>query len=304
MEKDSGTAESSHIVGVTSGRSTLDATPRVPPWARVLLTVAGMFLAVTLPVPLALIHPVSTWLHSDHLFTYLAAKTLFCVLTLLSYLLIAHLLTRYVDRRPSLGAIGWRARPLDLAHLTLAMLLTIAPMGAALAWGHRMGWIPLNAVTDEGAPLGALLVLAFLHAFVLQGIGEELLWRGYLLTSIQMAVVPAVLLNAFCFALPHLTSQGGQNSLTERFIYLLPPFGFAILAGALVIRTRSLWSAVGVHGGYHIGYALLAGIGLQHSPAFWVLSGLTIGAVGLVILLTLPAAVRHRPLRDLYVDHS
>ena len=75
-------------------------------------------------------------------------------------------------------------------------------------------------------------------------------------------------------ALLHLTSQGGQEGAVERVLYLAVPFGFGLLAAALVLRTGSLWSAVGVHGGLHVALTILTlWCGVGNGPALWVTWG-------------------------------
>lgn len=82
--------------------------------------------------------------------------------------------------------------------------------------------------------------------------GLELLCRGYLMQSLRSRPVLAVLGAAVVFTIPHLLSQGGQEKLGERFAYLAIPFGSALTAGVLGVALRSVWAAVGVHGGLHV----------------------------------------------------
>ena len=125
-----------------------------------------------------------------------------------------------------------------------------------------------------GWPLWAVIVVALARAFLLQGIPEELIWRGYVLQTLRTPPVVSAYVSAGVFALLHLTSQGGQEGAVERVLYLAVPFGFGLLAAALVLRTGSLWSAVGVHGGLHVALTILTlWCGVGNGPALWVTWG-------------------------------
>ena len=86
-----------------------------------------------------------------------------------------------------------------------------------------------------------LWLLAVAVTAPLQALGEEVLFRGYLLQAIGMAVrspMLAILLSATVFALFH----GSQN-----LPLFLQRFGFGVLAGWLVWRTGGLEAAVAAH---------------------------------------------------------
>lgn len=121
--------------------------------------------------------------------------------------------------------------------------------------------------TEEWA---VALISLVLTAFVNQGIGEELLLRDYLLRSARMPMIPALLVSAVAFAIPHLLSVGGQEGIAQRFLYLLPAFAFGLLAGILAVHFKSVWAACGVHGGFHVGGFITDALGWGQSPWIWV----------------------------------
>lgn len=88
--------------------------------------------------------------------------------------------------------------------------------------------------------------------------------------SLRSRPVLAVLGAAVVFTIPHLLSQGGQEKLGERFAYLAIPFGFALTAGVLGVALRSVWAAVGIHGGLHVANTPVSEPGLSvDGPAQW-----------------------------------
>lgn len=92
-------------------------------------------------------------------------------------------------------------------------------------------------------------------------------------------------ISAAVFAVCHLTSRGGQESTWERFVYPIVPFGFSLLAGALLLITGSLWAAVGVHAGFHVATVInTVWLGVGNGPELWAAAGIVLGLVGAVLL--------------------
>ncbi len=85
------------------------------------------------------------------------------------------------------------------------------------------------------------IILAFTHYFFV-ALFEEAFFRGIILLKLakKIPAVFAVVISALIFALPHLVYQQSIMSITSVFLG-------GILLGSMVIRDRSLWSAVGFH---------------------------------------------------------
>lgn len=62
------------------------------------------------------------------------------------------------------------------------------------------------------------------------------------------------------------------------------PFGFAVAAGALMILTDSLWAAVGVDAGVHVGSLIGVWFGIGNGPQLWLLCGAVWTVVGILIV--------------------
>lgn len=200
----------------------------------------------------------------------------------------------------------------------LALLLVIARLekvrlrdyfghvGAARAWGSfgattagaavvttiAVGLVQLvGAGATRGAAdvTGLLLALTVIQglarAFVLQGIHEEWWFRGFAFRG--LADRPWFVLGATTlgFTVLHLVSSGGQQSLLERFLYLVLPLGMGLWGGVERWCTGTVWGAVGIHGGVHTGLLVATLLGWGFGPAGWVAVGLLACAVAVVRLL-------------------
>lgn len=214
-------------------------------------------------------------------------------MALTAYVLVSWALVRWIDRR-SFAAPGLR---LDgRAALGLLAGVGIAVVAGALAaWGtDALGLaraLDPEVVAQQVARQSVLTVVVFtiLRAFVLQGIGEEVLFRGYLLQSLRRRPARAVVIAAIAFSLPHFASSGGQENLLERALYLAVPFGFSISAGFLAIACRSVWAAVGIHGGFHVASAINLALGLTaDGPGMWLTAGALHVVIGVVVALLIP----------------
>jgi hypothetical protein len=130
-----------------------------------------------------------------------------------------------------------------------------------------------------------VIVESFSVAFLLQGIPEEIIWRGWLFPSLgetRFAAASSVL----GFTVLHLLSQVGQQNLIEHITYLVLPCGFAVTALIVRLVSGSTWAAIGVHGGFHmVNYFVSSSMHLPGDSVTWVLQGLLLAVVGLLILV-------------------
>lgn len=198
---------------------------------------------------------------------------------------------RWIERSPIRSA-GWRWGPLSIVWLLLGIVVAAGSLFAVVALLPGIG-----PVRDDEALLGGqtattltlvLLIAYYLGlAFVQQGIPEELLFRGMLLWRMRERPLLAVVVTTLAFTVIHLVSNGGQQSAGEHVLYLAQPFGFALLAVGLLLWTGSLWAAVGVHGGFHVGNYLAAGLLHQvDAVASWLAIGGVQAAIGIVLVIT------------------
>lgn len=197
---------------------------------------------------------------------------------------------RFVERR-RLRDVGLRLSPASPLWLLLGTVVSASLLLAARLPLPATG--PVGGADDAYAsvPLGLVIGSLLIQAFVLQGFPEELLFRGVLLGALGRRPILAIAVSTAAFTVIHLVSSGGQQSAFEHVVYLANPLGFALLAVGLLLWTRSLWAAVGVHGGFHVGNALAFAL---LPEADRVLSWVAVGGVQTVVGLALIAAALRR----------
>jgi len=204
---------------------------------------------------------------------------------------------RWVERRPLRDA-GWRWSRRSIIWLLLGVVVAAGTLVAVVALLPSTGPVlPEDELPGGGAPVVLVLLYLLGQAFLQQAIPEELLFRGWLLSTMHARPVVAVLVTTLAFTAIHLVSNGGQQSPIEHVLYLALPFGFSLLAVGLLLWTGSLWAAAGVHGGFHVGNAIATVVLPQVDP---VVSWLAIGGVQAVIgvVLTITAVRRGRGILE------
>lgn len=213
-----------------------------------------------------------------------------CLVTLATALVLVKLAVKYVlgGRLRDIGwvwtkdswwlfLVGWAA-----SALTLVATLTLVPLTGLT---HHTPippeeWHKLTA----GVVVSSIIMRTF-QALPLQGIPEELVWRGWLMHCLIERPRLGLVVSAMVFGALHIISAGGQQNALERFIYCIQAAAFAFCAGALASRLRSLWPAIGVHGGMHLTNLVLNFTPLNASgPAIWLSESVLYVAIGLVAL--------------------
>lgn len=260
---------------------TYEAPRRFPTAVRVLLAAIAMLLMALSPLIFVLVPGFVKVLNESGPAIGILGSVFVSSICLLTAVLLVWLLMRYVDRRP-MRETGWvwnsRALPMLLLGTVVAAVLVVV-IGVVLDAAGLM-----RSVTPPDDLWWVTAAIALGQGFLMQGIPEELIWRGYVLQTLRTRAEVSILISAVGFAALHLVSQGGQQNALERVLYLATPFGFAMLAGALVMTTGSLWVACGIHGGFHVGTLISMFLGFGEGPAFWVIEGVVFTVIALVVM--------------------
>jgi len=256
---------------------------------RIVIAIAMMFACALTPPLLSQIPAVRSFAlahshpqgNADDLVMAAFVLLLYGTATIL-VLMLCYVLRRTLDRgrRVSLCLrLDRRALLWVVGMVLVAVAVNLAVAGIV----HTLGLAGGNeGIPDR--PWWIMAVTIFSQAFLLQGIPEEIIWRGWLFSSLgetRFAAVSSVL----GFTVLHLLSQGGQQNLLEHITYLAMPCGFAVTA--LIVRTisGSTWAAIGVHGGLHVANDMLSDwLHLPNGSITWIPQGLLWAAVGLLIL--------------------
>jgi hypothetical protein len=137
--------------------------------------------------------------------------------------------------------------------LLFGFVLVALILGSFFIIELRLGWLVIDSWNWQTLPLDEFLRVAWVGLLINVGvaIGEESLFRGYLLTGLKTTLGKwqSILLMMIVFGLFHLpaySESGGMRAWTLTLAILLATL-FGGLFGLIYLRTGSLWLSVSLH---------------------------------------------------------
>lgn len=184
-------------------------------------------------------------------------------LALFFYLGSIYLVQKNIDRKPwSYLGLSFNKKAL-IGFATSLTLTGIIMLSAALI---NYTFFPSGEIVTDGYTFSWWnLTQSLSAAFILQGIPEEVVFRGYMSQTLTKSTpVQRMWITSFVFMLLHWAFLFAYpiNELPIQFFY---PFIFGVLAFILMYLFKSTWAAVGVHGGIHVFRFLLGSIGYHEN---------------------------------------
>lgn len=156
----------------------------------------------------------------------------------------------------SMGLIKSRFAWKYLRGFILGTLMICATLGLAVVFGGAR-FTGLSPNFSWG------VISLFFLAFIIQGMSEEVLVRGYFMMSCANKVKPAiaVAISSLVFATLHLANAGIS---VLAFVNLTL---FGAFAGAYVLRTDDLWGACAIHSAWNFVQGNILGISVSGGAA-------------------------------------
>lgn len=177
---------------------------------------------------------------------------------------------RFLHRRRFATLISFDGR-FKGGHFLVGAGLAAAYLAIGIALSSLSGGAPQRSSLPLEAWLVALGPLVLLIG--LQALGEELLFRGYLVQQLAARVnTPIVwgLLPALAFGLAHVTNGRGDAQFTAYYIFAAVMLGLVMTA--TVWRTGGISAAMGFHLVNNIGAMLVVSLGGGTPVSLFVLS--------------------------------
>lgn len=139
--------------------------------------------------------------------------------------------------------------------LALGLVLFAGAVGICCLTGQ------MTLTLRSQPPVG--MILCFFVAYLVQGLSEELLCRGYLMVSLSRGypLWACVLTNALLFAVLHLANPG----MTVLAFINLTLFG--VLASVYTLRRGSLWGIAALHSAWNFAQGNLFGLSVSGTAA-------------------------------------
>lgn len=164
---------------------------------------------------------------------------------------------RLISKR-SLASLGLTKRP--VGPYAVGFLLGVLAFAAAVGFSLLFGSVSFAGISGN---TNALLIVALLLGYAVQGFSEEFLCRGYLMTALgrSMPLWMAVVSSAFAFAALHVGNTGYS------LIAFVNVFLFGVLMALYMIRRGSLWGAAALHAAWNFAEGVLTNFRVSGMPS-------------------------------------
>lgn len=164
---------------------------------------------------------------------------------------------RWIEKRSLLSAGFTRNATLKryLAGLGWGTLMMLAAAGIACAFGGLR-------FAGFGQGIDWLLWLLIFIGFLIQGMSEEVMCRGFLMVSAanRAPLWIGVALNSVLFAALHLFNQG------VTLLSVLNLILYALFASFYFLRTDSIWGIGALHAAWNFVQGCVLGVGVSGNP--------------------------------------
>ncbi|KAA1036938.1 CPBP family intramembrane glutamic endopeptidase [Macrococcus equipercicus] len=221
-------------------------------WTTILWTIAafliGPLIATLIAIPVILMVDQSITL--DELMNSNKANTYLSLLGFPATLLLIFIINKFFYRHP-VGALGFFGRQLPGKYVIGALL------GAgAILLEYDINLLAGALSTTVPAQIEWLTVIGLTLGFMVQGLTEEVICRGFIMNKIsrQLGVMAGILINSLLFAALHLMNS---NMSILTFINLLLA---GIVFSLLFYWTDNIWLTGAAHSFWNIMLGVVLGI--------------------------------------------
>lgn len=186
--------------------------------------------------------------YTSNLSSTIMIISLFCT-AIITFLTIIH--CRFIEKR-SLTSMGFIKKN-AVKQYCLGYLIGIIIFSIAFFIAVITGAIEINGFNNN---IVWLTFILFFFGFLIQGMSEEVLLRGYFMVSLsnRAPMIAAILINSVVFAMLHLANNGIS---ILAFINLIL---FGIFASLYVLKTGNLWGACAIHSAWNFFQGNIFGI--------------------------------------------
>lgn len=188
---------------------------------------------------------------------YLTKGDLFHVVMLLLtglMILIVLLFCKFIQRR-RMTSVGFRKKGM-IKEYVIGSAVGLGIFSIAVAIGVATGSVSITGYALNGAWLGLIFIFI---GYMIQGMSEEVLMRGYFMVSIsrRYPLWVAILTNSIVFAMLHL----GNAGIAPLAFFNL--FLFGVFESIYFIKRGNIWGIAGVHSLWNFAQGNLYGISVS-----------------------------------------
>ncbi len=184
-----------------------------------------------------LANPANSQAYANELMNsnFMSLLTLFCTAIATA---LAIIYCKFIEKR-SLYSMGFTRKKAGTNYFS-GLLIGALMFGGSVLLCWVTGALEFKGVVMSG---GIVIIALFFLGFLLQGMSEEVILRGYFMVSVaaKKTVLMGVLLNSILFACLHLANQGIS------YLPIINLVLFGVFASLYMLRTGNIWGVAAIH---------------------------------------------------------
>lgn len=161
---------------------------------------------------------------------------------------------RFIEKRPlsSMGIIKNKAFPNYIKGMFIGFLMFSGVFIVNIIFGA----VNFNGINTD---LNIGIFIIYLLAWLVQGMSEEFIFRGFLMNSIggKHGTMPAILISAVAFSLAHIFNSGAT------VLSLVNIFFFGAFMSLYMIYSGNIWGVSAIHSIWNFSQGNLFGISVS-----------------------------------------
>jgi len=168
--------------------------------------------------------------------------------------LLSIIYCKFIEKRP-LSSMGVRKNK-GIQNYLLGMLIGFIMLAGVVLINVVSGAMNFDGLKNN---LNIGLLLLYLLGFIIQGMSEEFIFRGFLMNSIggKHNMVSAVVISAIAFSLAHISNSGVTP------LALINIFLFGAFMSMYMIFTDNIWGVSAIHSIWNFSQGNIFGISVS-----------------------------------------
>jgi uncharacterized protein len=165
------------------------------------------------------------------------------------FVVSVYLARRFLDQR-SFVSLGFKLDRFVLYDILAGFVITFVLLGLIFVVLHALNWLQFESFAWNIDSVQVILsqTVPYFIIFILVGVSEELLYRGYYLQTLTSGrnLFWGLILSSMIFGIEHLSNPGATwvGAVGDGLLGVFFAYGY--------IRTKQLWLPIGLHIGWNL----------------------------------------------------
>ncbi len=175
------------------------------------------------------------------------------------FFIITIIYCKFIEKR-SIKTMGFIKEGFIINYLK-GSIIGIFLVSIVMLISLSAGVLTYNGISNN---INVLYVLLFIIGYIIQSMAEEVMCRGYLLTSLlkKTSIFWAILISSLVFVFPHLSSLFAY-SIKFGVIGFINTLLFSVFVSLYMIKENNIWIICAIHGSWNYILGIFYGISVS-----------------------------------------